>query len=439
MRFCALLTLAPAFAFVPHLRLPSPIVGKGDGAAVIILPGYDVAASRYVPVAEALQDQFASRNVSLTAYVVQHCMPFMSHFETESRVRDILKNEPHKKVFIVGHSQGAFAGIKASETFSLPLVQVAGSMFGKRASEVSTPLLTVLFEKDERFSCLRTVSRYKDYQQTIKNAMVTVPAAGHFFGMEKKRCDADAKVLSHVISDFAFANCYEDERAGEKLLFRVLKTNVDYASFIHEKRVTAIGDWAQRRQLDLKPQQSFPIIHSPSSSLATALLITAFPWASLPLYAYYFLPKFVFSHPTDTEFHVFAPQHTYSNVGTLLCDHFPELNAWVKLKHEETNASAKYLNEQTFKEALSKLTDEQREAFDKKGKKVVFKDDLEIPHVPFCSLIWIHMPMMVREKANEIVIRSPVLKTRASKPGKYGGRLNAKLLSLSRALELLLK
>ncbi|KAG5192174.1 hypothetical protein JKP88DRAFT_250994 [Tribonema minus] len=396
--------------------------------------------SRYLPAAECITSAFASCNISASVDIVRFTCPLLYHLEAASRVEEIACGK--KRVLLVGHSQGAYQSAAIARNLKIPLVQWAGGAY-ERDNSIDYPLLTILCEDDVQHPCIRALTQtYPTYHQTPAKSLITMPHADHFYGVDS---EDEAENLAEVIADFgAFAH-FRD--TGHVVAAHISKTASRFSHLIHEAGTIGMRDWCERLQSRLEDKAGdTPSIavkkrraehHVASAHMMTSVLAIAMPWLDHAIDKYFFFPAFVCSHPDDYVVHLYTPSQNFGLIGNLLCRGAHQPFALVKLKHEGTNATAKALNEATFTEAFELLTDEERLRYETNGRQMNFGDDIEVPHIPLCSLVWLAMPVSWERDATGVTVRSPVLKTAVGN-GVYGSRLNAKLITIPRVLEWLL-
>lgn len=452
---CALASCTPAclsFHVLPNHLLfrakapaEAPPDAPGPKVSAIILPGFGVAPERYADVARSLRDQLGQRNVSASVYVLRYTADALSQFQAEGRVAEILRESD--RAVLVGHSQGAYLasgmagrleGLLGNSSSPLPVVNWAGGSY-------TTPRpssLTILCQLDRHYPCLKAVHA----DMGCSRGLVTIPHAGHFYGVGDESRDAarvrkEARAVARVIADYTGEAVLNDPRAGARQDRRVRKTTAAFSGFVGAKSAPSVAAWVRRRQGDVEGQEgggTRRVVHhhSPRTSFLGTLATAAFPWLAVPMHASYYFPKFVFSHPTETTVHSYAPCTTLGTLGSLLLRNLPEASCWVKLKRGASGEiiTAQALNGRTFLEAYESLTEEQRRHYDERGRQLVFGEDI----FTRSGLEWVLRPISMDARDPHVtVFRSPVLVTDPG-PGVYDGRFNAKLLSVQRALEWLL-
>ncbi|KAG5178224.1 P-loop containing nucleoside triphosphate hydrolase protein [Tribonema minus] len=411
----------------------------------LYLHGFGVKPERYASVAESLCADLELRNISANVFVAKYTCDLTSHLEAESRVREV--SQKNENVFLIRHSQGAYQGEKIANKLRLPLVEWAGGSYHGQGDELNSSVMTLLCEHDRSHPLLRALSsiinRHSPTVSTLPvKLLTTVPDATHFHGLvssETGNVEAEADDVAECISSFAAYIFFNDKSAAEELTRDVQRTQAKIADFINEQSSAALGAWCTRRQDDVSPTPArYAVVHAPDTQLLTGLFTVAFPWLGVPLDWYYFFPRFIFSHPTGAV-HVHKPWRKFGEVGSLVFRNLGEAEASVKLRYDGDECpSAQELNDKTFQEALALIIEEEREMYVEHGRKLVFGPDINIPHIPLCSVLWLAVPLRYRKiNASTVCISSPVLKTAAG-TGKYDGRLNAKLLTIPQALQWLL-
>ena len=121
--------------------------------------------------------------------------------------------------------------------------------------------------------------------------------------------------------------------------------------------------------------------------------------------------------------------HSYSPLPDILPTATLHMSPiWLKantLKNRDNRAMS--MNKVVFSEALESVTDIQREKYEKYGKKITFGDDLSIPKLPGCSVLWLMLPIILNNFDTTLVVTSPTI--------DIGSRSNAKILSKRMRIE----
>jgi hypothetical protein len=399
-----------------------------------------VDSESYENVATSLTEEMNFRKLPSDVYIVKYDSPILSHVQAESRVKEIVEEDPTIPCLLVGHSQGGYLAVDVAKKYNLPLVQWAGGFYDKSIYEFSQPLMTLLCEYDDCFPITKMVDKiHTEYPQNTTSPtriMTSVPLSTHMYGISDPK---EARIVSKRIASFLEYACSKSESSRVELCQMMDRIGQRYSKFIYEKHVGANSELVVQRQSQLWPGKKFyDTHHSLNSNIYTTLISVTFPWASIPIDFYWIFPNFVVSHPTDQIIHSYSPTRHYGNFGTLLFRKLMEPPLWVKLKHDGNLTTAKRMNEATFQEAYVSLSEEEKAEYDKNGKKMIFGDDIIIPKFTG-GLGWVLMPLItLRNGDGNLVIRSPVLRTETG-DGLYDGRFNAKILSKAQALEWLLQ
>ncbi|KAG5186427.1 hypothetical protein JKP88DRAFT_241035 [Tribonema minus] len=453
--FAALLLLPCISAFIPshHVTVPCDrpkCANCEQEVNIVLLPGYGVPSENYRPIAESLRTQLADKRVNANVHINRYSHDALSHFEAEARVKELLAL--HKGVVLVGHSQGAYLGAQIALRHKLPLIQWCGSSYDDSfASKMEDiPLMTIVCENDTSHPCLKAIANtYDTHSQNQANPsklMVTVQDADHLYGVSSSASThKDADVIASDMAAFVAYNLFKDEPSKIVLAMRMQATNDRFKHYLRERRHVYLSHFVERCQQEVYQNATFHNVHHSSySSPVTTLFEIVWPWVSVPLDICVYLPSFVFSHPThgatqsyNGETHSYISTKKYGVLGSLMFRNSEEPCLFAKLKHDGSATTAKDLNMKTFWTAYTMVSDEDRAKYQEKGKKMVFADDFEVPHIPFCSVIWLLTPLEKADTGKELKVRSPIIRTKAG-PGKYDGRLNAKLLTIPQALQWIL-
>jgi len=109
---------------------------------------------------------------------------------------------------------------------------------------------------------------------------------------------------------------------------------------------------------------------------------------------------------------------------------FSNPSVWAKIPYDGPDNFSREVNSETFNQALSEVSEEDREAYIKHGKPMVFARDTEIAKVPGCGLVWVYSPLVLENKDSYLSVSSPVIRMKDT--------LNTKLLSKKQCLEWIL-
>jgi len=458
-----------------HIRIPRPHVLPD--AITIILPGWGVSPYEYVPLGEFIREDMSWNRIDTEVYVVKYTGNVMHNLQTRSRVRAVLDAHPGIPAYLVGHSQGGFCATAVCEEMGISGVVQYASHFNSVGNfpytstpihSFATPYMTLLCELDESVSCSDAVKDLADVasKSVPLQLLTTLPYMHHKSGLEYRTnrhnefmqrtvpvgfsdpegrsAAPEGRVISWRISAYLAYVHTRDEGLGRGLEDAFRDTLAKYTPYLRETLPHGVSAWAQEKQREFSRSDA-PVLchhHAYPGNITLVILTATAPWTRCWLNLMHMLPRFVFSHGSSTPgegtvVHSYTP-HKY-NVESLITRHITEKGHWVKLKSSPASSSvgAADLNRITFDKAIADVGDREKRAYENFGRSMVFEDDLRIPLVPFCSVMWLCTPMLFRYDDRSVRITSPVLRTPEGE-GVYGSCFNAKLLSRAQALEWIL-
>ena len=452
-----------------------------EHACIVFLPGMAVPPALYKPLLAEIHSYLQAKGVTSETHLVHFSVNAGHRLETHLVRNYIDKELKHSKVFLMGHSMGAFTATHVAQQLETPLaglVQLAGHWnsrgglpYERMSLNTSFPFLTLLHGNDARLPVTEAILDLKDFSLNAENpehAFIVVPHLEHFSGVQPgtshilrriKRFWDDAElsdektdelavaIIAHRVSSFADYVLQGSKRSKDDLVTSVENTIDRYSPFVDSKDRYSTQSEATKLQAMVYNSDPHYIVDSRvASNLYAAVVQAAFnsdyPWP----FDWIALLKFIFSH-TGSWDSVGSQSNTVRTVlyvpwvsavaATARSEQLASAPLWVKFDTDPDracNVSGKSLNEHTFQTALAEVTASQRVNYERHGRKLVFGNDITLPLVPFCSVVWLAMGLCMESAGDEMIVRSPVLKTKPGR-GEYDSKFNAKLLSKGQALE----
>lgn len=416
--------------------------------SVVILPGTFVSPEDYSPIGQQLKSMCDAKNIKSDISIAKFTLNCGHRFEVDRISKDILENVNSENIIIVGHSASAFIGAEiASNVNATGLIQWCGT-FNSRGTfpwetydgnECKVPVLTILSEQDNLFSFAAALGDFNGLRLSKTMFASYIKDATHMSGIgesvDKKR--KITKRMKHSMEGLGI------EKSDLKDLERISITwrMTEFISHItvspsdklehmnnhfwekYEKLIDNFGRPHVKTMLygENTTSSYHHHIHTPPDMILT-ILYCSLPEIKPFLHFCTMLIPFIFSYGESISV---SP---LMNVFPGNCLNNPSI--WVKIPEDTCEYFSRDLNSNTFMEALSEVSEEDRAAYFNHGKQVVFQEDDVVPHVPGCGLIWLCTPLNIESRKDVILVKSPVIKMQ--------NRLNTKLISKDQCTELIL-
>jgi hypothetical protein len=191
----------------------------------------------------------------------------------------------------------------------------------------------------------------------------------------------------------------------------------------------------------IKDRTGKTVVHySLTKDITLTLLSSVYPELKMFIHHLYLFPSFIMSAPTNTSITSYTPFKNMFDIYSSFNfqQKITNKEQIVKLTRTEDNLiSAKQINKSIFREALFSLPKELQEKYFQYGKQIYFGEDINIPLTIGCSVVWLLTPISIKYMENQLIVRSPTLKTPLG-TSKYDSRMNTKLFSKAQALEWIL-
>mmetsp|Transcript_1972 Transcript_1972/g.2800 ORF Transcript_1972/g.2800 Transcript_1972/m.2800 type:complete len:521 (-) Transcript_1972:84-1646(-) len=459
--------------------IPSQLKSETPGCLLVFLPGYRKDPQAYKPMCMEIQRRAEEKhNLRLHVGIGKFCndMPIYLGTDEVNDIVDGIKKRAsdaevtYDKVFLCGHSAGAFAAFQEACKYD-GFIQL-GSTFNSKGSlrwpgrslhSFPKPVLTVLGDRD---GFVRNVAladelddidelEFKPSEVSKLKPVVTLPGINHMqmgdgivseYALQTGRRDIEPDVslqeawkrVGDVISEFISVNAPAGdtdtvrERAMESLSSRVENTKSSlemYREMRSRKYVKNFVSEMQRAILNGKTNPRVVVVWNDDKK------------------------DFIYAKPFvetngDLFVYVYPDKDLQVKVGTA-SQIVPTCSIKFKsqggiLKHKAYNGAvvnapaptAMELNEKIFNSVLEAVTPEQRERYLSQGKKIKFLPDKTTWKE---GTDWVNAPLeVVRDKdnSNVVSIRSPVLHTLPDqKPDRFAGMTYMKFLMPAQAYE----
>lgn len=399
---------------------------------LVFLPGTGVSPVEYYPILENIRSKCEFKNMKVDMFMAKFTGNVMQRFESQKVVTSIKNKfgETPNNLIIVGHSAGAFIGLDIAKKVNAKAVVAWCGTFNSQGNlpwdftesyGYNITSLTLLAEYDKLIPFPIAVSEFcdrtnLDYQ---KNMLASVIKHGrHFSGLRGDKSGAYYDI-SWKISEFMtfmFTDGDRSKSAEEYTRNNNEMLSKDYSglrtpSHVEISRVTKKITGCRNTHYSIPP-----------CMLLTVLYITLPPIRPF-IHGFVLFPHFIFSQPTKTDSFSYSPMYNFFPNARL---NLPFV--WIKLDNlPEKKNRAREINISVFEEAFSTLSFEQQERYRVYGKKLKFSDDISIPRVPGCSLLWLSTPVIMKDVKGELVAKSPVI--------EMGSRINAKVFSKQNCIE----
>jgi len=471
----SLLPPLPCFfhAYVPAMKLSHTIsslkpnrfkkVVSSDSAkaiSIVFLPGTCISPNEYDKFLRELHGMCSIKGIPSNIYNTKFTFDLLHRWEVEKVSEDIIAHIPRDVgLVVIGHSAGSFIAPDIAEKVSADcVIQWAGTLNSrgdlpwdsKSFEDISAPRYTILSEYDRRVPFTLAI---KEFCVDSKNdSFVSFIEGGTHFSGVRESSSNDNSVMSCIGKDYKLQKGKDTDldilQVSWKMSYFIASslvmgdyhmTGYKYMKSDNDKtveRFMSLSKGQTRYELsnDIEDVSSSKLgvekkvknfHHSvPGDMLTTFLYIGVHPLRPI-IHAGLLYPSFVFSQP-GTESHSYSPLPDPSPFAVIRSP-----PVWVKLDGLDRNIKnrARIMNIETFRLALDSVSPDQKKRYLKDGRKMTFGEDLSIPPIPGCSLIWLLTPLLLNLANGKDVmsVHSPVL--------NIGSRMNAKILSKTQCVE----
>jgi hypothetical protein len=416
--------------------------------SIVILPGTLVSPDDYSPIGQQLKLMCDTKDIESEISIAKFTLNCGHRFEVDRISKDIIENVNSENIIIVGHSASAAIGIDiASNVNATGLIQWCGT-FNSRGTfpweiydinKCNIPVLTILAEQDDMLSFAAALGDFNGLKVSNNRFVSYIKDANHMSGIgdyvEKDR--KITKRMKHSMEKLGMEN-YELKDLDRISISWRMAEFISHITVYPSDKLKILNDhfWEKYEKLIDnfgRPNVKTMIygenttsiyhnhIHTPPDIILTII------YCSLPeirpfIHFCTMLIPFIFSYGESISV---SP---LMNVFAGNCLNNPSI--WVKIPERTCEYFSRDINSYTFAEALSEVSDEDRQAYFDHGKQVVFQEDEVIQHVPGCGLIWLCTPIKIETTEDFILVKSPVINMQ--------NRLNTKIISKSQCLELIL-
>lgn len=398
---------------------------------LVFIPGTGISPISYENVLENIQIESELKNISVDIHPVHLTGNVLHRFEIDRVVKSINKEIPEidRNLVIMGHSGGGAIGIDiAKKTNASALVSWCSSFNSmgdlpwdsKDSFDFNIPSLTLLADQDRHVPFPIAIREFCEETNPKRNIFSDVLIdSGHFTGIN----DGDIYQVSSKTSEFLSSIFGQGKRSdmSEKFIYdNTLNTVRDFKSLAVQSNLDVSTIMMHLTDV---PNTHYSV---PPDMLLTLLYISV-PILRPYIHNLVLFPMFLGSFPSKKASYTYSPMFDYFPTSLL---NSPPL--WAKVEIDKGKNRAAEMNKKIFDIALMAVTPEQRDRYEKYGRKIRFEDDFSIFKVPGCGLIWMMTPLLMRidRKKNELVVKSPTI--------DIGNRMNAKLVSKRSCIEWIL-
>lgn len=442
---------------------------------LVLYPGFGYNPESYVDLSNKIICTCNNNNLNVNIIIAKFLMNspgLLQLNEGYDRLNTIIDylNENKlntNKIVLLGHSAGAYIGIKPSIEKTNAFIQM-GSVLNSngflpweknRISTFPKPILTILGECDgflrytlafdEFYDLNNLKNKFKNSYFVKKKPIIILPGVSHTQmsdgklttiakKLEKKDIIPNVLIntaheeISYLINDFLILNFNNTKTNYTNSYSNLDKKLEDTKEFLnlYTKEYNDIDNFSSNCQQQIS---GIDIIKSINTN-------------------YENINDFLYSKPViningDIFIHTFLDKKNSISRSKLINQHSP--NLWIKMKTKKAifnhpyynklsdynnEISAKKINEVNYISSFNKINYLSREKFIEYGIKLEFGDDI------ICKTAkeWIDTPLKINydDKNNIAKIYSPVLLTEINvKPDRFAGMYYMKLLSNSQIIE----
>lgn len=431
---------------------PVPSTEKPD-FSVFVLPGTLVPPSSYESVCRQIGSICDSKNITVDVDIAKFAFNVGHRFESESMSEKIKKRAKSDKIVVVGHSASAVVGADiAQKVDAVGFVQWCGT-FNSNGDfpwdcldpyKYDLPIMTILSEHDSLFSFATATREFCNFGNYTNSVIPTsIKDAGHFSGIfpDDREFEELPSRMQYTLEKTGMSVDDVFDMGVASVAWRVSEF-IGYldGSSKSIERIVDMKKQFQSKFKDISRTQSVDdvkaMLYGPDSTeyhthstsppgLLYSLLYAGFPEGRSLLTLTTVILPFIFTYPSkDRSISVSGI------VNPLPGAVFSNPSVWAKIPYDGPDNFSREVNSETFNQALSEVSEEDREAYIKHGKPMVFARDTEIAKVPGCGLVWVYSPLVLENKDSYLSVSSPVIRMKDT--------LNTKLLSKKQCLEWIL-
>lgn len=426
---------------------------KNPDFSVFVLPGTLVSPSSYESVCHQIKEICTSRNLTIDVSVAKFTLNAGHRFETDTMSRKIKEEALSDNIVIVGHSASAVVGADIAKNVNAAgFVQWCGTFNSNGdfpwdcvdPNKYDIPVMSILSEHDSMLSFPVSVREFCNFGNHTGNVIPTsIQDAGHFSGVYKdgrayndlpKRLQNTIERTGTSVDDlFDLGVSSVAWRISEFIGYldgspksheRVHKMQSDFRVKFGELASTQSTDDVKTMLYGTDSSIVHTHVKTPPG-LLYSILYAAFPELRTFITLSTMVIPFIFSYPRESRSISVSPTMNPFPGAT-----FGNPGIWAKIPYTGPVNFSREVNSDTFEKALSEVSDLDRQEYFKYGKPMVFADDIEIPKVPGCGLVWVSTPLVVKQEETYTTVSSPVV--------KLDKTLNTKLISRKQCLEWIL-
>jgi len=415
-------------SFKDDLRVP--FTPSENNATIVFVPGCGISPKRYHPVLENIRECCEQKNMNTDIFIAKFTGDLAHRFEINKVTSSIKKQfgNDTENLIVMGHSAGGSVCIEIAEEVDARGMILWDSSFNSAGrlpwkSYVSykykVDSLTLLSEYDKFVPFTIAALEYCDHQESTFDVSV-LPKSNHFTGLNGDYDSKESQHLSWKVSEYMASLL----TTGARQISAQYHVSTDTNSFIRDfSPLLHRNAQVSKTMKDITGIRNFH--YSVCSDMMLTILYIIVPLLRPYLHGLNIFTGFIGSSPKLDQSFSYSPMFNFDPFATF---NLPSL--WIKLnKGSNKKNQARDLCIDTYYKAHSELTDSQKKRYRLEGKKVVFGDDIEVPHIPgICPLIWLFIPIIVRENDGHIIINCPVIRM-------DNGILNAKILSKENFIE----
>ena len=418
----------------------------------IILPGFSVPNGAYYDLAKCIQEKGNRRGLFVDYYIT-------SEYEDETiddLIYDIRAKYPdNTKVFMIGHSIGAYLGYEKGIKLCDFFVQIGSVLNSKGALSWKTrslkscpkPLITILGDRDGFVKYTLAADEFGDIDDLIENIgwkyvvennpVVILPKINHmnmangiYTDASKKIGQKDIfspisvekthKIISDNILDFLEIQRSENTfRIVNRFIYKMMKSRAMVSLYEQVKSPTFMDVISQRLQGIICEDKDVSVTHIHHVCDLNFLY-------SKPL----FYNETVLTHS------YMEPRPTRDFFSQYIWFKFKSSESFPKKKsNKKRGCIAQEMNRWIFDQTFNKLSIYQQKNYNEYGKKMLF--DSDIIAKPGRNTEWIDTHLHVDNKFDSyVIIKSPVMHTpNEGVPKRFAGMTYVKVISPAQVID----
>ena len=407
-----------------------PFKQAENNATIVFIPGCGVSPLRYNPVLENIRTCCEQKNMNTDIFIAKFTGNLAHRFEINTVASSIKKQFGNntENLIVMGHSAGGSVCIEIAEKIKARGMILWDSCFNSAGRlpwksyvsyKYNVSSLTLLSEYDKFIPFTVAALEYCEHKENTFDVSV-LPRSNHFTGLNGDSESKESLQLSWKVSEYMASLLTTGPRQVNAQYYVSSATNSfirDFSPLVHK------NGQVSKTMEDITGIQNFH--YSVCSDMMLTIFYILIPSLRPYLHGLNIFPGFICSHPTTKKSFSYSPMFNF--------DPFAKFNlpsVWIKLnKGFSRKNQGRDLCIDTYYKAHAELTESQKRKYRVKGKKIVFGDDIEIPHIPgICPLLWIFLPVFIRENDGHMIINCPVIRM-------DNGNLNAKILSKENFVE----